>query len=263
MKRTFGYLALVLGFVGVAACLAGLIAIWVVRPSVQRSSTEVLDAADDGLKLVDEKATRANELIRAIGEVVDPVTNKILTLADKSNRTAEDEKELNRIEEALAERLRQVDTIAGIAETAVAFLNKTSRVAGSLKLPFSRTIADQSAVDEANRSAEVLLKLADKLRTLRHNLAKFRADKQAQKDLAANVVGLARDVDHELRALDSRLHEVRRTAVEWRTEVAELRPRVSAWTDWAAVIGSVILAWMGLGQCALVRWGWQSMRRQA
>jgi hypothetical protein len=152
MKRLIGYLAFVLGGIGLAACLAGLITIWVARPCVLRTSTEAFDAADGALILVDEKATRANELVRAIREVVDPVTTKILTLADKADRTPEDEKELKRIEDALAERLRQVDTIAEIAETAVAFLNKTSRLTRSLRLPANRPrkIRNQARISSSN-----------------------------------------------------------------------------------------------------------------
>jgi hypothetical protein len=102
--------------------------------------------------------------------------------------------------------------------------------------------------------------LAQKLKTLRENLAKFREDKQAQMELAETVVGLARDVDEDLKFVDSKLQRVRQTAVQWGTEVAELRPTVIAWTNWAAVIGSVILAWMSIGQYALLRWAWRSIR---
>jgi hypothetical protein len=56
----------VLSGIGLAGCIAGLIAIWVARPSVLRSSLEILDATEDGLKFVEEKATRADELTKRI-----------------------------------------------------------------------------------------------------------------------------------------------------------------------------------------------------
>ena len=51
MKRIHRYLALALGGVGLAVCVAAIIAMWVVRPWVLRSSAEILDATDDSLKL--------------------------------------------------------------------------------------------------------------------------------------------------------------------------------------------------------------------
>ena len=261
MKSMFASLAVVLGGIGLAACLAGVVVIWMARPSVLDASAEVLDAAEGSLKLVEEKATRAHELLGAIREPVGRITSKILTLADKTDRTAEDDNELQRVEQALTERLRQVDTIAEIAESAVAFLNKTSRLTKSLRLPASRDAAGRSAAADAEERSAALTKLAQRLRTLRENLAKFRQDRQAHKELTKTVVRLARDVDHELEALDSKLQQVREAAVAWRTEIAEWRPTVAAWTNWAAVIGSAILAWMGLGQYALLRWARQTMRQ--
>ncbi len=260
MKTMLGYLAVVLGAVGLVACLGGLVAIWVVRPSVLHSSAEVLDAADGGLKLVDAKVLRANELVRTIKEAVDPVTDRILTLTDKANRKPEDEKELKRIEESLAERLRQVDTIAEVAETAVAFLNKSSRITKSLRLIGSRGETGPADVADSKKNAKTLSQLAQKLKTLRDNLEKIREDRQVRKEVVDAVVRLAHDVDNELGALDSNLQEVRQTAVVWQTEVAELRTQVPVWTNWAAVIGSVILVWMGLGQYALLRWAWHGAR---
>lgn len=203
---------------------------------------------------MEAKARRANELVQAIREAVDPVTAKILKLADK---TTEDDKELKRLEERLAERLRQLDTITEIAETAAAFVNKTARLTKSLRLPF-RDAAGPSA--DAEQRAETLSNVAEKLKTLRENLAKVRENKQTQQEFAETLVRVAREVDDELKSLDSKWHEVRHSALAWRTEVAELRPMVSGWTNWAAVIGSAILAWIGLGQWALARWGWRSER---
>ena len=78
MSRVIGFAALGLGGVGLVGCLAGPIAIWTVRPSFLRSSVEVLDSADEDLKLVHEKTTRADELLKAIRGIVDPVTGKFL-----------------------------------------------------------------------------------------------------------------------------------------------------------------------------------------
>jgi len=255
MKRIIGFLAFTLGSVGLVACLAGLIAIWVVRPSALRSSAEALEAADDGLKLVDEKAKTANDLVGKFREVLDPITSKIIRLADKAERTPEDEKELKRIQEELAQRLDQVDTIAEVAGTAISLLNRTSRLTRSV-----RGAADQSAADDSRDASDALSRLPDKLKTLRTSLAKFREDKQVQKEVVDSVVRLAGDVDKELKQVDSKLQRVRQKSAEFEAEVTELRAAVPGWVNWAAIIGSVILAWMGAGQLALLRCGWARLR---
>lgn len=256
MKRGIGFAAFGLGSIGLTGCLAGLIFIWVVRPIVLRSSAEVLDAADGGLKVVEEKAKRADELVKRIRGSVDPIASKILKLADKTDRTPEEEKDLRRIEEDLAERLRQVDAIAEAGETAVAFLSQTSRVARSLRVPASRIAASSSPEENTQDSSDALSRLAMKLSALREVLAKVRDDKEVRKEIADKVVHVTRDANDSLKAVDSKLQDLRQKAVEWRTEIAELRSTVPACTNWAAAIGSVLLLWLGLGQFALSRWGW-------
>jgi hypothetical protein len=260
MSRVIGFAALGLGGIGLVGCLAGLIGIWTVRPSFLRSSVEILDTADGDLKLVDEKTTRADELLKAIRRIVDAVNGRILELADKGERTPDDEKELKRIEEALSRRLGQVDAIVELAETAVAFLNRTPHLTRSLRLPTLQGAVGRAPAETSRDSSKALSRLAKALENVRENLAKFREDKQLQKEVVAAVVRLAREVDGELTFVESRLEQVRQEAAELGQEVADLRTAVPAWTNRAAVLGSVVLVWMGLGQWVLSRWGWDSLR---
>jgi hypothetical protein len=260
MSRVIGFAALALGGIGLVGCLAGLIGIWAVRPSFLRSSVEVLDTADGGLKVVDEKTTRADKLLKAIRGIVDPVTGKILKLADKGNRTPDDEKELKQIEEALARRLGQVDRIAEQAETAVTFLNRTPQLTRSLLLPTSPGGVGRAPAESSQDSSSALSRLAKALKTIRENLAKLRENKQVQKEVVAAIVRLAGKVDSELNFVESKLERVRQKAAELGTEVADLRTTVPTWTNWTAVIGSIVLVWMGLGQLVLSRWGWDWIR---
>jgi hypothetical protein len=260
MSRVPGIAALGLGGIGLVGCLAGLIGLWAVRPLFLRSSVEVLDTANGGLSLVGEKTTRADELVKAVRGIVDPVTGKILKLLTKGERTADDEKELDQIEEALARRLGQVDAIAEQAETAVTLLNRTPHLTKSLRFFTSPGAAGGAAPETSQDSSESLARVAKALQSVRENLDKFRKDKQAQKEVVTAVVRLAGEVDGELKLVESKLERVRQKAAELGTEVADLRTAVPAWTNGAAVIGSVVLVWMGLGQFVLSRWGWDRIR---
>jgi hypothetical protein len=260
MSRVLGIAALGLGGIGLAGCLAGLIGLWAMRPSFLRSSAEVLDTADGGLTLVEEKTTRAGELLKAVRGIVDPVTGKILKLVEQGECTPDDEKELDRIEEALARRRGQVDAIAEQTETAVAFLNRTPHLTKTLRLFTSPGAASRAPAETSQDSSKALARVAKALQSVREQLAKFRKDKQAQKEVVTAVIRLAREVDSELKVVESKLERVRQKAAELGTEVTDLRTAVPAWTNGAAIIGSVVLVWMGLGQFVLSRWGWGRMR---
>ena len=260
MSRVLGIAALGLGGIGLAGCLAGLIGLWAARPSFLRSSVEVLDTTDGGLTLVEEKTTRADDLLKAVRGIVDPVTGKILKLVAKGERTPDDEKELDRVEEALARRLGQVDAIAEQAESAVAFLNRTPHLTKTLRFFTSPGAAGRAPAETSQDSSKALARVAKALQSVRENLDRFRKDRQAQKEVVTAVIRLAREVDSDLKVVESKLERVRQKAAELGTEVTDLRTAVPAWTNGAAIIGSVVLVWMGLGQFVLSRWGWGRMR---
>ncbi len=262
MKRLIGLLALALSGIALAGCIAGLFFIWIERPSVLQSSVEMLDSLDGTLTLVEEKATRADELVEVIRKTVDPITSRILQLADKIERTPQDEKDLKQIDEQLATRLSQVDSIVEVVQTAAAIMSKTSQLASSVRFPGSRIGAGPPADDDSREHAKSLAKLATKLQALHEGIARLREQRQTQKEAVDIVIRVVRDVDDELENVGDRLQRVRTKATSWRTQVDETRLTLPRWINSAAVIGSVILAWMGLGQFALLRLMWIWIRRK-
>jgi hypothetical protein len=263
MKRLLGLLALVLGGAGFLACLVGVIALWMVRAPVLRSSAEILAAAEESLKVVNDKAERAAEVLGKLREVVDPITGKIRELTARVQRPQpEDGKELKQIEEELARRLNQLETIVQISETAVAMMTKTARLTRSLPFGAAPGGARQSPREDLPDSADVLLRLSGVLKKLRETLTAIRTNPQVRKEAVEEVAGLAREVNQQLDLLRSRLQRARQLAAEFAAEVAELQTGVPVWMNWASAIGSVLLVWMGLGQLALLGRGWAWIRKE-
>jgi uncharacterized protein YoxC len=263
MKRVLGLLALVLGGAGFLVCLAGLIALWVVRAPTLRRSGEALASAEESLKVVDEKAQRAAEVLAKIREVVDPVTSKIRDLAARVQQPhPEDDKDLKRIEKELAQRFTKMESLVKISETAVGMMNKTARLTRSFSFGAASDGARESPREDLPDSSKVLLRLSGALKKLRGTLAEIRANPQVRKDAAKEVAGLAREVNQELNLLDSQVQRARQLATDFAAEVAELQTAFPVWMNWATAIGSVFLVWMGLGQLALLGLGWTWIRKE-
>jgi hypothetical protein len=263
MKRVLGFLVLVLGGAGFLVCLAGLIALWVVREPALRSSAETLASAEESLKVVDDKVGRAAEVVGKIREVVDPVTGKIRELAARvQGPRPKDDKELKRIEKELAQRFNKMERLMKVSETAVAMMNKTGRLTRSLSFGATRGGARPSPQEDLPDSSAALARLSRVLKKLREALATFRANPQARKDAVNKVARLARQVNQELNLLSSQIQRARQLATEYAVEVTELKTDLPVWIHWGTVICSVFLVWMGLGQLALLRLGWAWMRKE-
>ena len=105
MNRTIGYLVLVLAGIGLVGCVAGVVAIWVARPSVLQSSDELFGTLEDGLEVVEQKTMQADALVSKIQAGVAPIVGEVTKLAEKADSRPEDEKVLNRIRGELSEHL--------------------------------------------------------------------------------------------------------------------------------------------------------------
>jgi chromosome segregation ATPase len=239
--------------------VAGVIAIWVARPSVLQSSDELFAALGDGLAVVEQKTMQADALVGKIQAGIAPIAGEVTQLAQKADSRPEDERILNRIRGELSQHLGQLDALAEVAESAVAMLTKTTQLTKSLRLPAARSSAAETTEDAKDRSA-ALARVATKLGELRENLAKIQTNQRVPPDIAGAVTGAVRDVEQDLKLLDSKLEGMRESAVQWRTQVEDMRTSVPWWINCTAYIGSVILAWMGLGQFALLRWARQTVR---
>lgn len=256
MKRLIGFLAFWLGCIGFLACVAGVIAIWVIRPGVTHASLETLDTLRSTLKVADEKTKLANQVVSTVRELLDPVNFKIKELAAKAQSSnPEDQKELKRLEEELAKRFQQVDTLAEIFQTAVNVLNKTTRLAKLLPLKEIGPDRMETSLGETQNTADSLSKLAKNLKTFREALAKIREDKQVQKEIVDTVVDTAKEVNGRLEGVQNKVNLVQQEITELDEEAAHLRSRLPRWITAGAIIGTVMLVWIGLGQLALLRGG--------
>src|SRR5262249_38823812 len=99
------------------------------------------------------------------------------------------------------------------------------------------------------------------LKKLRIALARVREDKQVRMEIVDTVVGVSRDVDQELNLLQDKLTLARQRTAEFQAEAAELRTDMPSWINSAAIVSSVVLLWMALGQLSQLCLGWRWLRR--
>jgi hypothetical protein len=119
----------------------------------------------------------------------------------------------------------------------------------------------ESLAEDQEESSQPMSRVATNLQQVREKLAILAENEQGQEETLTSLVRAVRDVDENLKSVTSLLQRVREKAVALGTDVENLRAKVPTWTNWTAVIGSLVLAWMGLGQFVLFRKGWGAIRR--
>ena len=251
MKRMFRYIALLLGSVGLVGCVAGLVSVWMLRGDVLQGSDELCDVVDDGLQLVEQKLTRAVDLVGQVQSGVDSIPDELREFA--ADRAARGDSTRERIGDKLFNQFERLDEIAEAGATAIAFLDKIDRLNAVLRAAAARRTGDESADALQPRFPE-LARVVSRLTDLREILDKIRAGRPVVREIVDAVAQATRGIEQDLERVDSKLQQLQQNSSQWRNAIEEARTKaIPRWINVTAVVASALAAWMGLGQFALLR----------
>lgn len=246
MKRIFGSLGVVLGAVGILACLAGVVFVW-------WFSTRYLSQASETARAVESILTTANTRFARLNAGVTETRQRIAGVRDAARAVAKDG---SRADPAFKARVEALATslVARIerAEDMATMLNGTVEVVA--------TMTENAKTTDDLRAAEaVLKKTAASLEDVRQKLADASAEENIER-AAKGVENLADSLEAVLNEVARGVGEVTGLLAKGRTEVESLRKALVFWQTWGPTLLTLILVWVALGQVALLAWCWSWLR---
>jgi hypothetical protein len=252
LKRLFGVVFLLLSVTGVVLAVAGIAAIWVVRPTVTERADRAfgrvgnaLDRARDTLGTINRILTQARSRLREVRARADQARGDVQQTSSFRNWAARlVTNELTPQVGNVGPTLQSLSDATVVANSILGDLQELP--AGSL--PF----LDQ---DRLRQMDEKVTRLSATTRDLERTLG----------DPAGGTVA-----DEEAARVEQVLAEVSALTEEYEGKVAEiddrvrsLRAKVHSGLLWGAVAATALLAWFTLSQLALFRWGWSLLRRSS
>jgi hypothetical protein len=252
LGRIFGALPLVLSAVGIVGCAAGIIAIWVGRPAVARRVEQVdarLAAGIERASTATRDVQSALEKARADVGRVGKESSGLGTDPAKDRLTAGVLRNL--IDRKVGPNINDLGgRLATMSDAAVA---AASLLRSAQELPLgSATRFDPDKLERATEQASQLSAALQKLQTTIGE-----GDKTAsEREVAAAASGI-----------DLVLQRCQATVDDWqayldaaREDLAYFEAHVSGWLMVAAIAGTVLCAWVGLGQISLFAHAWKWFR---
>jgi DNA repair ATPase RecN len=256
-KRVAGFLALVFGFVGVAACLAAIYGICVLGARLQHANDVVFHAVDKGLASAQERARGLKKSVEDSRITTSEIKDRLKDLGIREAK----ERVTARFEiESRAERL------AGRLETADEFLENST---GTIRLMQQFLELGQSF--GASTDPAALANLLESFEEARARLQQTRKTVERIQSLATGKDGEAEDsrlfrmtklVARTLLTIseiDTRLDDAVARLEEMRTDAQQRQAAVSQYILLATIAGCVLFAWIAAGQAALCWCGWKGV----
>ncbi len=260
IRRLAGVVGVVLGVVGLIACVAAIVGVWSVVAWLKQLNAEVHAEIDAVMIRVEERTEEARSTVRearGFAAVVDElVRDSAVAIIERDDAVTA---RLDQAERRIDEAIQQAESVIQVSADAVELLDRLQASlrqqglieAGSGEAPTAlddivqagrRTLAEASgAVDELKGRLDHLGRKPDDV------------DLAAIARLALNIVAQLDVVDDSLRSFSRRLEKTR-------DGLQRLHDKLGRWIHLGAVILTLLLVWIGAGQCCLAAWGWRLVR---
>jgi len=256
-KRVFHYLSLLLGIVGLVACIATIVGIWIVCARVNQVTENVFSAIDESLVVVRRRVLQTQDRVQSLKTTAEDVEHRVTDWTKSETR------------EQLTSRLgvqERAERLASGFEQADLWLELTQ---SSVQLVQQALAASSSGVPIQTDSADRLL---EDLASLRQQLAEATKsvnrivewssegdDDELNEARLNHVAQVAVRVLASVSSIDSRIENLGERLTEIQAETGSVKANSLWWIRMTAIGITLLVCWLAAGQGALCVLGWKGL----
>lgn len=257
-RRFFGLIAVLFGLVGFLACIAGLVGLWLANSQLKEGAGRAVEPAD---KYIGFTLTRLDSSEQRIVEIrarlltmkvqveqlaaVDPgLLGQRLDQLDLSQQSVQDglqhaELNLQLARDTITTLTDLGDLVEQVPQVSLDHLSSTGPLA--------------TEVENANEQLKEFTSILDQIR---ETLNKVRAaQEQANQPMLIELGELIKRAESRIGQSHEAIVRFREALRKTQHDISSLREKMPRWIDAASWVLTVVLAWLGISQFALLAYG--------
>ena len=252
LRRILGAFFLVLSAVGTVCCAAGIIGIWIGRPMVAQRVEKINGRLDAAMQ---RASSAGQEVQHALQKALADVDRVGKESAGLGTDPAKDRVKAGLLRNVIDRQLGpNVNNLGGrLAVLSDASVAAASLLRSAQELPFAR--AGRIDPDRLERATEQSSQLSAALQKLQTTIGE------------GEKTGGEREVADAANAVDLVLQRCQATVDDWQSaldtaqeDLAYFEAHINGWLMLAAIAGTVLCAWVGVGQISLFAHAWKWMQ---
>jgi hypothetical protein len=254
--RTRGTLALFLGLLGLVACAAAIVAVWIGSARLNRVADNLFGKMDKCLLAVRERVSGVAERVQESKITAQGMERSLRDWAAKeaaqrlASRADVQEKAAR-----LAGVLRQADDWLELSTSSTQIVREVLSMASAAGVPTSTALADR-LLDEIGALRNHLARATQLVERIGDVAVEAREEKTPDKrmrraaEAALQLLATLGSIDERLEKLDGRVSEIQEQVFHWKATTHR-------WILIAAIFISLLFVWMAAGQSFLCHHGWK------
>lgn len=259
LKRALALLALMLGLLGVVACIAGICAARLAGTRLDRANEKVFAAVDTGLASAQDRLRGVQERVEKSKITTAEIARSVGALTTRTAKERLESKlEIDGRAEKLAARLREADSWLETSAESVRGAQRVLELGNSLGAPL-----DPAALEEVLKELASLRDALQQAEQAVEGIGRPPAtpEGEAEENRLSGLAQLLGRAVLTMSEIDTRLEKPISRLSNLQTDGRQLKARTSNYILLATVGCYLLLAWMAAGQAALCLCGWRNCRR--
>ena len=254
LRRILALLLVLLGIIGTAACIAGIVGVWRVKQPLLDRSARAFGVADKAFVVVTEYGDVISFTLTKSREDLGTIKTKAAIENNAAAKPSFTDVVVSRmVADQLGTKIKNVgDAVNAVTDASIVLDSLLGQI-DQLPATFVHKVND----DQLEQVQGTLGDVAAATRRLSSLLQTARPDENVPPEMAEATVEIEALLGRLLAWIDMLRERVKTT----KTEVAELRPRLEFWIHWGSAIITGVLAWIGFSQLVVVGVAWRWLRR--
>jgi hypothetical protein len=258
-KRFVRMLAIVVGFVGLVACVAGTYAVWSLGSRLDRANEKAFAMIDAGLAATQDRLRGVQERMKDTKHAANEIGQSLRDRgASKAKERLGSGLELESRAEMLTTYLQTADSWLETSVETIRSIQQIVELAismdGSPDLILLEEVLDsltslQSTLQQTERTADGIREFA------------ANKDGESEENRISRITKLVGQMLVTTSEMDARLEEPLIRLARLQVDTRQLKVRISNHILLLTIGGYLVLAWIAAGQAALCSWGWKNRCR--
>jgi hypothetical protein len=258
-RHSLALMAFALGLVGASACVAAIFGFWKVSERLVRIADAMFGEVDRSLIAIQERAERARARVESSAVSMRSISS---SLTEWTTREAAQQLALQLDLAEKSDRLRvsmeQVDEWLKVARSTADLAQHTLAWGASIGAPvdagFGSVLSDElaSVQSQLAEATEFVEKFHERIAGV--------DEEELRQEHISRAVELALRAIATLSSIDARLTKFANRLSTTRENLEGLKVKTRTRIRVVAIAGSLLMAWMAIGQVALCRVAWTGLR---
>lgn len=263
IRRSVGVGAILMAFLGLLLCTAGIAGVWVGKSYLDPMNDALFATADEAFEFMETRLHRVQQTLNKSRERVRDISVRAGRLKTMKAEASIEFVPLFQTLDELLDDLTSAEQWLDASQAIARGVNRVSETVASSETADLREKSDGLTARKVEEFSAAVVDAIARLELVRQEFIDVRDKGELARRTAATVIIRLTDLDERLGQVSARILKFNAKVSATRASSVELGQRIHWWTAFATVMLVLVMFWFAISQIGMMKHGWRFARSSA